>query len=209
MRLKVYNPGGLNRKQIDNEFDTAIVLRRIHYSAANKLKIVTAVDKLMAEGHLRQNQACKVLQVRDSQVLRWQANCALFEEAARPEKQSLHEGPVGCVDAFTEELVSFVDKWHGKGILVSCLCLIRKACEMSPAFSNKTLFAQKVAISCFMAKNGLVHCMVTHTAQRPPQEMCNSPRFPPGDCSYCQRWESIARLHPHHGPDPHPPCNES
>jgi hypothetical protein len=53
--------------------------------------------------------------------VRWQANCVLLEEAARPEKQTLHEGPVGCVDAFTEELVSFVDKWHGKGILVSHL----------------------------------------------------------------------------------------
>jgi hypothetical protein len=143
-------------------------MRTSHYSAANKLKIVAAVDKMMAKEYLRQNQACKVLQVRDSQVLRWQANPALLKEAARPEKQSLHKGPVDCVDTFTEELVSFVDKWHGKGVLVSCLCLIRKACELSPAFSNKTLSAQKAATSCFMAKNGLVHRMATHTAQRPP-----------------------------------------
>jgi hypothetical protein len=173
MRLKVYNPGGLNCKHIDNRFDNAIVLRRTHYSAANKLKIVAAIDEMIAEEHLKQNQACKVLQVCDPQILRWQANCALLEEVARPEKQSLHEGPVGCVDAFTEELVSFVDEWLEKGILVSCLCLIRKVCKLSPAFSNKTLSSQKAAISCFKAKNGIVHCMATHTAQRPPQEMCN------------------------------------
>jgi hypothetical protein len=173
MRLKVYNLGGLNCKSIDNRFDNAIVLHRTHYSAADKLKIVAAIDKMMAEEHLRQNQACKVLQVRDPQVLRWHANCALLEEVARPVKQSLHEGPVGCVGAFTEELVSFVDKLRGKGILVSCLCLIRKACKLSPAFSNKTLSAQKAAISCFKAKNSLVHRMAMHTAQRPPQEMCN------------------------------------
>ncbi len=77
------------------------------------------------------------------------------------------------MDTFTEELVSFVDKWHGKGILVSHLCLFRKACKLSPAFSNKTLSAQNAAICCFMAKHGLVHCMATHTAQRHPQEMCN------------------------------------
>ncbi len=71
MRLKVYNPGGHNGKRIDDRFDNAIVLRCIHYLATNKLKIVTAIDKMMAEEHLRQNQACKVLQVRDSQVLRW------------------------------------------------------------------------------------------------------------------------------------------
>jgi hypothetical protein len=49
----------------------------------------------------------------------------------------------------------------------------QKACKLSPAFSNKTLSAQKAAISCFMAKNSLVHCMATHTVQRPPEEMCN------------------------------------
>jgi hypothetical protein len=98
----------------------------------------------------------------------------LLEEAARPEKMSMHEGPVGCVDAFTEELVSFMDKWHGKGILVSsCLCLTRKACNLSAAFAKKTLSAQKALISCFTAKNSLIHHMATHTAQRPPQEMCN------------------------------------
>jgi hypothetical protein len=173
IRLKVYNPGGLNRKRIDNRFNNAILLHFTHYSAANKLKIVAAVDKMMAEEYLRQNQAWKILQVRNSHVLRWQANCALLEEAARLEKQTLHEGPVGCVDAFTEELVSFVEEWRGKGILVSCLCLIIEACKMSPAFSNKTLSAQKAAISCFMAKNGLVHSMAMHTVQHPPQEMCN------------------------------------
>ncbi len=173
MRLKVYNPGGLNCKCIDNRFDNAIIQHRTYYSAADNLKIVAAIDKMTAEEYLKQNQACLVLQVCDSQVLRWQANCALLKEAARPEKQIMHEGPVGCVDAYTEELVSFVDKWRGKGVLVLRLCLIRKACDLSPVFANKTLSAQKAAISCFMAKNGLVHCMAMHTAQCSPQEMCN------------------------------------
>jgi hypothetical protein len=127
MRLKVYNPGSLNCKRIKDRFNNAIVQPRTHYSAANKLKIVAAIGKMMAEEYLKQNQACSVLQVCDSQVLRWQANRALLEEAARPEKQIMHKGPVGCVDAYMEELVSFVDKWGGKGILVSCLCFIRKA----------------------------------------------------------------------------------
>jgi hypothetical protein len=148
MRLKIYNNGSLNQKRIDNRLDNAIVQQhRTHYSAANKLKIVAAVDKMMAGEYLKQNQACLVLQVCDSQVLRWQANRALLKEAARPEKLIMHKGPVGCVDAYMEEMVSFVDEWHGKGILVSCLCLIRKACNLSPVFANKTLSAQKAAVS--------------------------------------------------------------
>ncbi len=77
------------------------------------------------------------------------------------------------MDAITKQLVSFVDEWCGKGVLVCRLCLIRKDCKLSPAFSDKTLSAQKVAISCFMAKNSLVHRMAMHTAQRPTQEMCS------------------------------------
>ncbi len=105
----MYNPGGPSRKRIDNRFDNAII-RCIHYSAVDKLKIVAPVNKMMAKEKLFQNQACDILQVCDPQVYRWQANRASLEEAARPENMKLHEGPVGCVDSFTEELVFFVDK---------------------------------------------------------------------------------------------------
>jgi hypothetical protein len=128
---------------------------------------------MMAEENLRQNQACAMMQICDFQVLRWRSKHVLLEEAARPEKQVLHQGPAGCMDAFAEELVSFVDKWCGKGILVSCLCLIRKACKLNPVFSNKTLSVKKAAIYCFMAKNRLVHCMATHNLEGPPQETCD------------------------------------
>jgi hypothetical protein len=70
MRLKVYNPGGPSHKRIDDRFDNTIV-HCIHYSAANKLKIVAAIDKMMAKEKLFQNQACNILQVCDAQVLRW------------------------------------------------------------------------------------------------------------------------------------------
>jgi hypothetical protein len=53
MRLKVCNPGSLNCKRIDNRFDNAIVQRCTHYSAANKLKIVAVVDKMMAKEFLK------------------------------------------------------------------------------------------------------------------------------------------------------------
>jgi hypothetical protein len=151
MKLKVYNPGSLNCKRIDDRFD-GIVQRRIHYSAANKLKNVAAVDCMMAEEYLKQNQACAIPQVCDSQVLSWQANHALLDEVARPEKQILYQGPASSVDAITKQLVSFVDEWRGKGILVYCLCLIRKACKLNTSFSNKTLSEQKAVISCSVTK---------------------------------------------------------
>ncbi len=69
MRLKVYNLGSINHKRIEDRFGNA--LRCTHYSAANKLKIIATIVKMMAEENLFQNQTCDVLQVRDSQVLRW------------------------------------------------------------------------------------------------------------------------------------------
>jgi hypothetical protein len=83
MKVKVYMPGGFNQKCMNNKFDTG-VQHHVHYSAANKLKILAAVDCMMAEENLRQNQACAILQACDSQVLRWQASRALLEEAANP-----------------------------------------------------------------------------------------------------------------------------
>jgi hypothetical protein len=164
MKVKLYNPGGLSQKPINKRFDS-IVKHCIHYSSVNKLNILVVVDCIMAEEHLTQNQACAIMQVSDSQVLSWRSNRVLLDKVAIPEKQILHLGPADCMDASTEELVSFVDECHGKGILVSCLCLIRKACKLSPAFSDKTLSAQNGAISCFMVKNVLVHHMATHTTQ--------------------------------------------
>jgi hypothetical protein len=45
IRLKVYNPGSLNRKRLDNRFGNAIIQRCTHYAAADKLKIIDAVEK--------------------------------------------------------------------------------------------------------------------------------------------------------------------
>ena len=58
-----------------------------------------------------------------------------------------------------------------KGLPVSRLSLVRKACQLSPAFSEKSLPVQKMAISRIMARNNLAHRMSTHAAQRPPEEV--------------------------------------
>jgi len=84
---------------------------------------------------------------------------------------SLRGGPASLLDEVEEELVRFVDEWRSKGLPVSRLSLVRKACQLCPAFADKTLPAQKMAISRIMARNNLAHRMSTHTAQRPPEEV--------------------------------------
>ena len=122
---------------------------------------------------MTQGEAAVMLQVCPSQVSRWRAKAEKLEAALATgrEKLSLREGPASLLDEVEEELVRFVDEWRSKGLPVSRLSLVRKACHLSPAFADKSLPAQKMAVSRLMARNNLAHRMTTHTAQRPPEEV--------------------------------------
>jgi hypothetical protein len=172
MKLKFYNPGGIGRVRLAERMDIAVE-RRKHYPASEKLQILSSVASLMKNDNMTQNQASIAMQVCPSQVSRWRA-CA-DDLAASVEsgwdKLKLNQGPVGLLDDVEHDLVTFVDEWRTKGLPVSRLSLVRKACQLSPAFSEKSLQAQKMAISRIMARNNLAHRMSTHWAQRPPEEV--------------------------------------
>ncbi len=127
--------------------------------------------KMMAEEHLHQNQADTLLQVSPSQITRRRAKSSSLHQATRPNSLQLHKGPAEFFAKIDEKMVSYMSEWCGKGMDVSCLSLIRKACQLSPGFASKSLGAQKACISCFMMQLGLTHCMATHAAQRPPEEV--------------------------------------
>ena len=54
---------------------------------------------------------------------------------------------------------------------VSRLAVTRKASQLKPAFNEKTLPACKMCVSHFLLKNNLVHRIMTHTGQRPPEQV--------------------------------------
>ncbi len=92
---------------------------------------------------MSQNKASVALQVCPSQVSRWQAcagDLAASVERGR-DKLKLRQGPAGLLDDVEDQLVTFVDEWRMKGLPVSWLSLVRKACQLSPAFSGKSLHA--------------------------------------------------------------------
>ena len=172
MKTKVYNPGGENRARLAKQMDSALERRKL-YPASKKLQILASVDILMRTENMTQNQASVALQVCPSQKSRWRAcagNLAASVESGR-DKTKLKQGPVGLLDDVEEDLVAFVDEWRLKGLPVSRLSLVRKACHLSPAFSEKSHSAQKMVISCIMARNNLAHRMSTHTTQRPLEEV--------------------------------------
>ncbi len=81
MKITVYNRGGLGHTRLQKRFDEG-VQRQIRYSAADMVKIVAAVDKMMAKEHLHQNQAAAFLQVSPSLVSRLRAKSSALEQAA-------------------------------------------------------------------------------------------------------------------------------
>ena len=172
MKTKLCNPGGAHRARLAERMDGALQRRKV-YPASEKLQILSSVDSLMRTENMNQNQASVALQVCSSQVSRWRADTEKLEAALASgrDKLKLNPGPAGLLDEVEEELVRFVDEWRAKGLPVSRLSLVRKACQLSPAFSEKSLPAQKMAISRIMARNNLAHRMSTHAAQRPPEEV--------------------------------------
>jgi hypothetical protein len=172
MKTKVYNPGGIGRARLAEPMDSVLERRKL-YPASEKLQILSSVDSLMKKENMTQNQASVAMQVCPSQVSRWRAcadDLAASVESGR-DKLKLNQGPAGLLDDVEEDLVTFVDEWCMKGLPVSWLSLVRKACQLSPAFSEESLPAQKMAISRIMAINNLAHRMSTHAAQRPPEEV--------------------------------------
>ncbi len=68
-------------------------------------------------------------------------------------------------------MVSYVSEWRAKGMDVSRLYLVRKACQLSPCFASKSLDTQRACISRSMMRHGLTHRMATHVAQYPPEKV--------------------------------------
>ena len=122
---------------------------------------------------------------------------------------NLHKGPAGLLDEVEEDLVAFVDEWRLKGLPVSHLSLVRKACQLSPAFAEKSLAAQKMAVSCVMVRNNLALHVDACRAAPTQRGDAGSPRLPAGDDSHHKRWESFTRVHPQHGSDPHVARNDT
>ena len=176
MKITVYNQGGINHTRIQDRVERRLqegVLRRVRYSTSDKVKILAAVDRMMVEDRLSQSQAAALLQISPSQVTRWRAKSSSFQQEAdnKPNSLQLHRGPAAFLEEVNELMLSYMTEWHAKGMDVSCLSLIRKACQLSPGFAGKSLDAQRACISRFMMRNGLTHRMATHVAQRSPEQV--------------------------------------
>jgi len=144
MKTKVYKAGGVHHARLAEQMDSAIQRRQFR-PAYKKVQILASVDCLIRNENMNQGEAAVMLQVCPSQVSRWRAKAEKLEAALATgrEKFSLREGPASLLDEVEEELVCFVDEWHSKGLPVSCLSLVRKACQLSPASPTRVFLRRR------------------------------------------------------------------
>ena len=114
----VYNPGGFGHTRLQKRFRKG-VQRPVQYSTMDKDKIVSAIDKTRW-------QVTAFPQVSLSQISRWRAKSSSLKQATWPNTIALLKGPVAFLLEVKDQLVNLVNKWHGKGIPVSCIYLVKK-----------------------------------------------------------------------------------
>ena len=169
MRL-IYNPSGTNHARDALRIENRTQQRR-HYTASKKMKIVRAVDAMMAIENLPLNVAATRHGVSPTSVTTWRKNAVALSDSSVENKLILHKGPTSIVSEVEEDLIGFVEHWRLRGFPVTRMCLMRKVCKLKPEFLQKSCAAGMMAISRFLVKNGLTHRVATHKTQRAPGEV--------------------------------------
>jgi hypothetical protein len=167
-----YNRSGISHKcdlwRINNRS-----FKRTQYTTIEKMKIFWVIEKMVEEEQVTYAQASSALSFNQGMISRWRKEQGQFaaQASSRPAALSLHAGPNSILKNVEEQLIAYVDEWHGKGLPVNRFTLMRKACSLIPELSQKSEHAALMSISRFMKKNRLTHRMATHKAQHPPSEV--------------------------------------
>ena len=169
----VYNPGGFNSTRHTEKYASGQFTGcRTRYTNAEKLNILSVVQKLRMEDNLNLTQAAHVVQIAPPVICRWAKKIEeLRTDPTKAGKMALHRGPASLVDEIEQELLDFIEEWRQKGIDVNRFTLLRRAYELKPEFGNRSEPAAKVCLSRFLARNNLTHRVATHMAQRDPREV--------------------------------------
>ena len=141
------------------------------YTASEKMKIVLAVEAMMATENLPLNVAATRHGVSPASVVYWRKNAVALSNSSVENKLILHKGPTSIVSEVKEALIEFVEHWRLRGFPVTRMCLRRKLCKLKPEFLQKSCAACMMVISRFLMKYGLTHRVATHKAQRSPGEV--------------------------------------
>jgi hypothetical protein len=126
--------------------------QRCMYTASEKMKILRAVDTMMATENLPLNVAATRLGVNPTSVIYWRKNGVVLSDSSVENKLILHKGPTGIVSEVKEELIEFVEHWRLRGFPVTRMCLMRKVCKLKPEFLQKSCAVRLMRFLAFSLK---------------------------------------------------------
>jgi hypothetical protein len=140
------------------------VFRR-QYSFVEKANLVATVRTRMTEDRVSFSQAVDSVGVPLSTLYKWQVDLPLTPSTLQQD----HQGPPSFIHDIEPQLLSFIYEWRERGMPVSRFSVVQKAIQLKPEFAEKTMRARMMCVSQFLHKYDLVHCVGTHTLQKPPE----------------------------------------
>ena len=168
----VYNPGGFNSSRHFERYESGFSGSRTRYTNAEKLNIISVVQKLMQNEQMSLVQVAAVVKIDPSMICRWLKNVEnLRADPRKASKMAAHAGPTSVMAEIEQDLLDFVEMWRQKGFEVNRFTLLRKAKELKPDVLERSEGAAKICLSRFLAKNQLTHRVAMHMAQRDPREV--------------------------------------
>jgi hypothetical protein len=132
----VYNPGGFNSTHHTEKYASGQFTGcRTRYTNAEKLNILSVVQKLRTHDNLNLTQVAHVVQIAPPVICRWAKKVVeLRSDPTKAGKMALHCGPASLVNEIEQEILDFIKEWRQKGIDVNSFTLLRKAYELKPEF---------------------------------------------------------------------------
>ena len=107
----IYNPGGINHA-CEAQHVQDRVFKRQSYSSGEKMKIVRAVDKMMAEENVTFAVASARLGVHRNNLVSWTNNKTALSDSLVENRLSLHKGPMSTVEDIKDELLEYITHWR-------------------------------------------------------------------------------------------------
>ena len=149
-------------------------VKRRRYTAREKIAITSKIRRIKQETNVSYCQAAALIDVSHTFVFRWHAIRERFNniDIKKLPRYSAYPCHCGQLESMKEELLAWIFERREKGLLISTLSVIIKACCLLPLMEQKSALARYFVMRRFLKKHSIVYRMGTKASQRPPHEVC-------------------------------------
>ena len=144
--------------------------RRLVITNKEKLTFFIEIDRRTHAGETLR-AVCRSLSIQPCQARRWRQQRDKLEDPAGSHRGAVSTGRQSILAPVQDELLQWFFCLRAQGIMLSTRLVVVKASTLSAEFRRKTTRAKELAVRRLLASNRIVTRAVTHTCQRPPEEV--------------------------------------